>query len=145
MDSFVICQFSYCPIVWMFHSRKLIAYILHESSLRVVYIDSDSSFEELLRLESSTILHQLNIQKLMTEIITVNPLSAKLIKWPNPLKQFIDNLPTNCLSVFGHFVGLTLKGLKRVLKTIEAYFLGFFSNDPYCTPQICVQSKFIPR
>ena len=112
MDSFVICQFSYCPIVWMFHSRKLIAYILHESSLRVVYIDSDSSFEELLRLESSTILHQLNIQKLMTEIITVNPLSAKLIKWPNTLKQFIDNLPTNCLSVFGHFVGLTLKGLK---------------------------------
>ena len=38
-----------------------------------------------------------------------NPLSAKLTKWPNTLKQFVDNLPTNCLSVFGHFVGLALK------------------------------------
>ena len=34
-----------------------------------------------------------------------NPLSAELTKWPNTLKQFVGNLPTNCLSVFGHFVG----------------------------------------
>ena len=40
-----------------------------------------------------------------------NPLSAKLTKRPNKLKQFVGNLPTNCLSVFGHFVGLALKGL----------------------------------
>ena len=40
-----------------------------------------------------------------------NTLSAKLRKWPNTLKQFVGNLPTNCLSVFGHFVGLALKGL----------------------------------
>ena len=41
-----------------------------------------------------------------------NPLSANPTKWSNTLKQFIGNLPTNCLSVFGHFVGLVLKGLK---------------------------------
>ena len=41
----------------------------------------------------------------------VNPLSAKLTKWPITLKQFVGNLPANCLSVFGHFVGLALKGL----------------------------------
>ena len=46
---------------------------------------------------------------LMTSII--NPLSAKLTKWPNTLKQFVGNLPTNRVSVFGHFVGLALKGL----------------------------------
>ena len=40
-----------------------------------------------------------------------NPLSAKLIKWPDTLKQFVGNFPTNCLSLFGHFVGLALKGL----------------------------------
>ena len=39
-----------------------------------------------------------------------NPLSAKLRKWPITLKQFVGNFPTNCLSVFGHFVGLALKG-----------------------------------
>ena len=27
MNSFVICHFSYCPVVWMFHSRKLNARI----------------------------------------------------------------------------------------------------------------------
>ena len=40
-----------------------------------------------------------------------NPLSAKLTKWPNTLKTFVSNLATNCLSVFGRFVGLVLKGL----------------------------------
>ena len=42
----------------------------------------------------------------------INPLSAKLIKWSNTLKQFVGKLPTNCLSVFDHFSGLALKGLK---------------------------------
>ena len=43
-----------------------------------------------------------------------NLLSANPIKWANTLKQFVGNLPTNCLSVFDHFVGLALKGLKDV-------------------------------
>ena len=41
----------------------------------------------------------------------INPLSANPTNWPNTLKQFIGKLPTNCLSVFGHFVNLTFKGL----------------------------------
>ena len=41
-----------------------------------------------------------------------NPLSAKFIKWSNTLKQFVGKFPTNCLSVFDHFVALSLKGLK---------------------------------
>ena len=45
----------------------------------------------------------------------LNPLSAKLRKWPNTLKQFAGNLPTNCLSVFCHFVGLALKRLRITL------------------------------
>ena len=72
-NSFVICHFSYCPVAWMFHSRKLNACInrLHERALRVVYKDFASSFEELLRRDSSTTLHQRNLQKLMTEIFKV--------------------------------------------------------------------------
>ena len=38
------------------------------------------------------------------------PLSANPTKWSNTLKQFVGNLPTNCLSLFNHFVGLGLKG-----------------------------------
>ena len=44
-----------------------------------------------------------------------NPLSANFTKWSNTLKQFVGNLPTNCLSVFHHFVGLALKGLSNFL------------------------------
>ena len=57
----------------MFHGRKLNACInrLHERALRVVYKDFASSFEELLRRDSSTTLHQRNLQKLMTEIFKV--------------------------------------------------------------------------
>ena len=41
-----------------------------------------------------------------------NPLSANLTKCSNTLKKFVSNFPTNCLSVFDHFVWLALKGLK---------------------------------
>ena len=41
----------------------------------------------------------------------INPLSANRTKWPNTLKQFVGKLPTNCLSVFDHFVKLALKVL----------------------------------
>ena len=40
-----------------------------------------------------------------------NNLSANSTKWSNKLKQFMGKLPTNCFSVFDHFVGLALKGL----------------------------------
>ena len=42
----------------------------------------------------------------------INPLNAKFIKWSNTLKQIVGKLPTICLSVFDHFSGLALKGLK---------------------------------
>ena len=45
----------------------------------------------------------------------VNPLSPNFTKWSNTLKLFVVNFPTNCLSVFGPFVGLALKGLIRLI------------------------------
>ena len=49
-----------------------------------------------------------------------NPLSSSLIKWSNTLKQFVGKLPTNCLSVFHHFVGLARNGstLSKSIKEI---------------------------
>ena len=46
-------------------------------------------------------------------ILPLNPLSANFTKWSNTHKA--SKLPTNCLSVFDHFVGLTLKGLTLTL------------------------------
>ena len=52
-----------------------------------------------------------------------NPLSANPTKWSNTLKQFVGNLPTNCLSVFDQFVISALKGLRwnLVLTLIRIY------------------------
>ena len=40
-----------------------------------------------------------------------NPLSPNATKCSDTLKQFVANLPKNCLTVFDHFVALALKGL----------------------------------
>ena len=44
----------------------------------------------------------------------LNPLQGKPTKWSNLLKQFDSKLPTKCLGVFDHFVGLALKGLREL-------------------------------
>ena len=51
------------------------------------------------------------------DAVSIN-LSANFAKSPNRLKQFVGNLPTNCVSVFGHFEGLALKGLISNMKHI---------------------------
>ena len=43
---------------------------------------------------------------------SLNSFGANFTKWSNTLKQFIGNLPMNCLRVFDHFEGLALKRLK---------------------------------
>ena len=43
---------------------------------------------------------------------SVNLLRTNPTKWSSALKQFVGNLPTKCFSVFDHFVGLALKGLR---------------------------------
>ena len=46
------------------------------------------------------------------EALALYPLSTNPTKWLKTLKQFVGNLPTNCLSVFDHFGRLALEDLK---------------------------------
>ena len=55
--------------------------------------------------------------------LEVKPLSASFTKWSNTLTQFVGKLPTNCLRVFDHFVGLTLKGLSTIVAYIKKHLL----------------------
>ena len=70
MNAFSTLQFSYCPLVWMCHSRTNNNKInrLHERCLRIVYNDKQSSFNELLEKDGSVSIHMRNIQILATEM-----------------------------------------------------------------------------
>ena len=73
MRSFIMSQFSYCPLIWMCHSRKINNQInkLHERALRLAYNDKSSSFRELLERDKSVTVHERNIQVLLTEMLKV--------------------------------------------------------------------------
>ena len=70
MNSFFSSQFSYCPLVWMFHSYALSNKInrLHERCPRIVYNDKKTTHENLLVRERSVSVHVRNLQILATEI-----------------------------------------------------------------------------
>ena len=55
MNAFKTSQFSYCPLIWMFHGRKTDHKInkIHEKALRLAYKDSVSTFEQLLTRNNS--------------------------------------------------------------------------------------------
>ena len=57
-----------------------------------------------------------------------NPFSTNFTKWSNTFKQFVSNLLTNCLSVFGNFVGLALKGLSKEFLEIQATVVWIHSE-----------------
>ena len=69
--AFVTSQFQYCPLVWMFHSRKMNNKInrLHERALRIAYKDYTSSFVSLLEKHRYVTIYQKNVQLLMAEIL----------------------------------------------------------------------------
>ena len=73
MNAFFKSQFSYSPLTWMMHSRKLNNKInrLHERFLRVTYNDVLSSFEELLERDNPVSVHNENIQCLAIELCKV--------------------------------------------------------------------------
>ena len=94
MNAFITSHFSYCPLVWMLHSRKLNERInkIHERSLRVVYQDYLTPFDELLTIDNSKTIHHRNLQKLMIEIYKIKNGYAPTII--NSLFEIVD-LPYN--------------------------------------------------
>ena len=91
MKSFILSQFGYCPLIWMFHSRTLNNTInrSHERALRMVYQDNNLTFEELLREDGSFTIHQRNRQKLAMEMCKIkHDLSPNFM---NSIFPFSDN------------------------------------------------------
>ena len=81
--TFIESQLSYCPLIWMFCSRKLNRRInhIHERALRLVYNDYTTEFNELLRKDNSVSIHHRNIQYLAIEMFKVaNNISPPFMK-----------------------------------------------------------------
>ena len=98
MQAFITSQFGYCPLVWMFHNRKLNIRInkIHERSLRIVYSDTESTFEELLQKDNSVSIHIRNIQTLAIEIYkVVNGSSPEIMKQIFTLKNSMNYASRN--------------------------------------------------
>ena len=98
MKAFITSQFSYCPLIWMFHSRNLNNKInrIHERALRLVY-QNNLSFTELLDLDNSVTVHQKNLQVLVTEIYKVKPgIAPEIMKDIFELQNPSYNLRSSC-------------------------------------------------
>ena len=83
MKAFITSQFGYCPLVWMFHSRRINNRInrLHERSLRLTYNDYNSTFQELLHMDNFVNIHQRNWQAFATLLHKVlNNLSPEIVR-----------------------------------------------------------------
>ena len=98
-------------------------------------------------------LIEIRLQKLLfscrdnLEILTILTIfyclisSANFTKWSNTLKQFLDKLATNCLSVFDHFVGLALKRLISFFSNLLIAYILLYSVMRNFTSKTIVQSR----
>ena len=98
MKAFITSQSSYCPLIWMFHSRNLNHKInrVHEGALRLVY-QNNLSFSELLDLDNSVTVDQKNLQVLVTGIYKVkNGIAPEKMKDIFELQNRSYNLRSTC-------------------------------------------------
>ena len=79
----------------MFHNRKLKNRIsnIHERTLRILYRDYESTFQQLLKQSKSISIHQRNLQILATEVFktktALNPVIMEdLFKFKNLVYNF---------------------------------------------------------
>ena len=91
MKAFIIAQFPYCILVWMFQGRNTENRVnkINGSALKLVYDDNPYlSFDELLIKDKSVSIHQRNLQFLSTEVFKMkNGVSARLTEG---IFQFVD-------------------------------------------------------
>ena len=83
MKSFVTSQFGYCPLIEMFHSKRLNNKInsIHERALRITCQDHICTFQELLNKDNSVSIYHRNLQVLAAEMFKIHKrLSPDILK-----------------------------------------------------------------
>ena len=98
MKSFVTSQLVYCPLIWMFRGRRLNNKInsFHERTLRIIYQDRISTFQELLNKDNSVSIHHRNLEGLETEMFKIHRgLSPDILRETFVFKISLYNLRRN--------------------------------------------------
>ena len=83
LNAFFISQYSYCPLVWLFHSRGKNNKInrIHERCLQIIYNDKKSTFYELLEKDGFVSIHKRNLRFLACEMFKLKrDMAPELIK-----------------------------------------------------------------
>ena len=121
LNAFITSYFSYAPVVWMFHSRKLNNRInnIHERARRLVYKDYTSSFDDLIATDNSFKIHQRNLQELAIEIFKVKKGIAPTIM--NNIFEFNDN-PYSLRNDTDYFKSRNVRTVRYGIET--AFFVG---------------------
>ena len=68
--SFVLSNFNYCQLIWMFSGKSSNNEInrLHKRAMRVLLDDNGSTFDELLQKKGEQTIHTKNLQTLLLEV-----------------------------------------------------------------------------
>ena len=83
LNSFVLSNFNYCPLVWHFCSSKSLKKSgkIQERALRILYDDSTSDYNQLLNKSSKASMEVKRFRNLALEIFkTLNHLNPEYMK-----------------------------------------------------------------
>ena len=90
-NAFIMSQFPYCSLIWMFHSRAMKHRInrIYEKTLRLIYPNQHQlTFMELLEKNKTVSIHQGDLQTLATEIYKAkNKITSEVV---NSLFEFTN-------------------------------------------------------
>ena len=156
MKSFVISQFNYCPIIWMYCQRQSNNLInkIHERALRIAYNDYTSTFNMLLEKDGSLMIHEKNTHALAFEIFktrnNLNPTFMKNIFCPilhnyntrnERIAYPIPRTVTYGLESFGYKANEIWNSLPKDIKSTnnikEFKNLLFNKNPKLCSCNLC--------
>ena len=120
-NAFIMSQFSYCPLIWMFHSRAMEHSInrIHERTLRRIYPNQHQlTFKELLEKSKTVSIHHRSLQTLLSEIYKAkNKISREVV---NSLFEFNKNYNLRNVSILKR---------KRYLQSIMKVKVFYLSSE----------------
>ena len=121
-------QFNYCPLIWMFCSRKSHNLInrMQEMALRLITNDYQSSFNILLDKYNELSIHQRNLQTLMIELYKIiHQIAPPII---NSLFVFCEN--THNIRIYQILPNNVRKTVRYALKTFLYRSLFLWASLP---------------